>query len=682
MIESIGRFHLVVLHLPIGFLLLAFLMELAVLRGAGALRPAVGFALFWGMAGAVVSAVLGYLLSLGGGYDEALLRWHLWLGIATAGLSVLLYGVHKKSPSSPAYRPLFALTLMVLAAAGHFGGSLTHGSGYLFQNNPTAPQTPPPIADLDSALVFDALVLPVLKKKCGGCHNPSKRKGGLALLTRADILRGGKNGPVVQPDHPAQSPFLLSIQAPMNDDRHMPPRGKAQLTDLELSLLAWWATSGSPFDKTVAESSVPAEVLASLAESQHPSPLEGLNLSPVTDGQLRKLREQGIAAYPLAQGSPFLQVSFSGKKDISPALLAQLKKVGNNIVRLDLAASNVDDAMLSVVKDLPHLNRLYLQQTAVTDNGLAHLTDLAYLEYLNLHQTKVTDAGLEQLKQLPALKNLHLWQTGVSEQGIARFVSQRPGTGVETGGSISDSMFTETALRPPVFKTKQELFTDSLLVELEAGFGKAEIRYTTDGSDPDSSSHLYNVPIVLHGSAEVRAKAYKTGWQPSDVAARKFLLTRYDVADVHLARQPDPRYAGKGPSTLTNRTRGGQDFKNGEWLGFQGLHCEATLDLGRTEAVSKVSVGVYEDTGAWIFYPKGLRVSVSTDGVRFKKVKETSYPIATGPTLSSTKIIGHDFAETQARFVKVEVLSALKNPAWHPGAGKPCWIFVDEIVVE
>jgi hypothetical protein len=34
------------------------------------------------------------------------------------------------------------------------------------------------------------------------------------------------------------------------------------------------------------------------------------------------------------------------------------------------------------------------------------------------------------------------------------------------------------------------------------------------------------------------------------------------------------------------------------------------------------------------------------------------------------------------RYLKVEAESLLQNPKWHPGAGKKCWIFVDEILVE
>ena len=50
--------------------------------------------------------------------------------------------------------------------------------------------------------------------------------------------------------------------------------------------------------------------------------------------------------------------------------------------------------------------------------------------------------------------------------------------------------------------------------------------------------------------------------------------------------------------------------------------------------------------------------------------------------LNIIKLFSIDFPKTQARFVKVEVQSVMKNPAWHPNKGEPCWVFVDEILVE
>ena len=683
LLQPLGRLHLLALHLPIGFLLLAFLMEITARRSKPALQPAISFSLFWGMSSAVLAAILGYLLSLNGGYEEKILDWHKWLGFLTAGLTIVLYFVQKKQPASRFYLPLFIVTVIVLTAAGHFGGSLTHGSGFLFEKSNKSKDEVKTIINLDSAQVFADVVLPVLKDKCGGCHNPSKRKGDLVLLTKEDLLKGGELGPAILMDKPAESPLLQSIRLSPEDEYHMPPKGKKQLTEHEKQLLEWWIGSGAPFEKTVAECNMPESIRTTLAEKteQQISPLSALKIDPVTDSKLKNLRKEGIPVYPLADESPFLQILLSDKKDLTPALLKHLKEAGENIVQMDLSNTNIDDEMLAIVKDLPHLNRLALDQTSISDKGLANLANLNFLEYLNLYKTQVTDAGLDQLKALPALKSIYLWQTGVSDEGVAKFVAAKPDIFINKGIE-NDSIFGEVGLKPPVFKTSGELFTDTLHVTLEAGFGNTLIRYTTDGNDPDSSSMLYEKPIILETSGEIRVKAFKEGWTPSPVVSKNFVKARYKPTHISLSNPPDPRYAGKGEKTLIDFKKGGQSFRNGDWLGFEGKNLVATLDLGKTEDVSRVTIGALEDTGAWIFYPKGLRISASADGKNFKIIKNASYPVTAAPTQASNRIISENFDTAKVRFVKVEVLSTLKNPSWHPGAGQPCWVCVDEILIE
>ncbi len=242
-------------------------------------------------------------------------------------------------------------------------------------------------------------------------------------------------------------------------------------------------------------------------------------------------------------------------------------------------------------------------------------------------------------------------------------------------------MFGQVTLKAPVIKAGKELFSDTLHVQLE-GFAKAKIHYTTDGKAPDSSSAVYKAPIVLSASGEVKAIAYLAGWTTSTVSDKSFVKVGYQPTGITLATPPNPRYKGDGDKTLIDLKRGGDTFRSGKWLGWEGFNCVATIDLGKLSDVSKVTAGCFEDTGGWIFFPKGMRISTSSDGKVFKKVKEASYPIAATTTTPGPKMFTEAFELTQARFLKVEVLSVLKNPKWHPGAGQPCWVFVDEILVE
>ena len=224
---------------------------------------------------AVVTALCGWLLSLGGGYDAKLLFWHQWLGIATA-LGIVVTAIFFRLGKHFAYHVSLFTTAAVLGAAGHLGGSLTHGSDYLTQYAPafvkkilgaadektSAPDAKNNPAD-DS--LFANHILPVLKKNCASCHGPQKSKGGLRLGSYAALLKGGEHGSALKPGDAAHSLFLKQMLLPISSDDHMPPDGKPQPSAEETALLKWWVESGASETKTIAELQPPADFLKTIS---------------------------------------------------------------------------------------------------------------------------------------------------------------------------------------------------------------------------------------------------------------------------------------------------------------------------------------------------------------------------------------------------------------------------------
>ena len=132
MSEFIGRFHPLLVHLPIGILLLAcFFQLLAAREKYSNLQPAIGIALFWGMLSAIASCITGYLLSASGDYDEVLVGRHQWMGISVAVIAVLYYFLQQKKMIRQYPWALPVLLVLAVSITGHLGGSLTHGSDYL-----------------------------------------------------------------------------------------------------------------------------------------------------------------------------------------------------------------------------------------------------------------------------------------------------------------------------------------------------------------------------------------------------------------------------------------------------------------------------------------------------------------------------------------------------------------------
>ena len=678
MLDFIGRLHPLILHLPIGFLAIAFMMQLAKKE---ALKPAIGFTLKWGMIAAIISSASGYFLSQEGGYDENLLFWHKWLGIATAVLSAVIYYLFKTS--AKAFFPFFVATIIVLLWAGHYGGSLTHGSGFLlepFQEK----EVKPVIVNVDEAHVYQDFIKPILNEKCNSCHNESKKKGELLMTSEEGILKGGKTGALFVAGNIEKSLMFERIHLEKTEKKHMPPKGKKQLTEDEIKLLEWWVAAGADFEKTVAETETPTEIktiLNKYAEPEKDSGVLALSVSAASENKLKKLRESGFKIYPIAQGSPFLDAVFTKDKILNKSVLKKLKTVSEQIIRLDLSGSKLDDDMVSIIGGLPHLQKLFLQNTSITDNGLKKIADLNYLEYLNLYGTAITDKGLSQMPPLPRLRNIYLWQTKTTEEGIVQLKNKMPYLKIEKGVDIG--IFGDATLNPPQIIAEKDMFKDTMSVELKMSFKGAIIFYTLDGSNPDSNSLKYDgKPLLLNTSTEIKAFSKKTNWKSSEVVSRFFPRAKYKIVKVNVSPKPDNRYKANGAATLHDFEKATLNFKDGKWLGYEKSHATITLDLGEKKEISRITLGAMEDTGSYIFFPKGMEVSVSENGSNYRSVVKKTYPTADAPTPPSLANFSETFDPVETRFVKVFVKSNLVNPSWHPAPGVGCWIFLDEVFVE
>ena len=97
----------------------------------------------------------------------------------------------------------------------------------------------------DGIAFFEKKVRPVLAAHCYRCHSAraKKQKGGLALDSRAGLLRGGESGPALVPGKPAAS-LLLDAVRYTREDLRMPPDGK--LPANVVNDLAHWISLGAP----------------------------------------------------------------------------------------------------------------------------------------------------------------------------------------------------------------------------------------------------------------------------------------------------------------------------------------------------------------------------------------------------------------------------------------------------
>ena len=244
--EFFGRLHPLVVHLPIGFLLIAVLLEW--FKGKDASKGknrAIVFILFLGAISAIIAAVFGWLLA-NDGYDENTLFWHKWLGISAAVFAIIAWWTKRKKEKKIYKFSIWSIAILLLVT-GHFGGSLTHGSDYLLQPLQGDADKTDLAANLpkqpDSVQVYNHLIQPVLEQKCYSCHNPEKKQGGLDMTTWDAFLEGGENGHVLE-NNVWESELFKRVTLPEDSKKFMPPKG-IPLSYSEKILLKWWILQGA-----------------------------------------------------------------------------------------------------------------------------------------------------------------------------------------------------------------------------------------------------------------------------------------------------------------------------------------------------------------------------------------------------------------------------------------------------
>ncbi|MBI4909334.1 MAG: PSD1 domain-containing protein [Acidobacteria bacterium] len=89
---------------------------------------------------------------------------------------------------------------------------------------------------------FATQIHPIMLARCVSCHAGDKAQGGLALNTRAEILRGGSSGPSVLPGNSKGSRLIRRVRG---ETLPLMPLGRDAMPAAEIDLLAKWIDEGA-----------------------------------------------------------------------------------------------------------------------------------------------------------------------------------------------------------------------------------------------------------------------------------------------------------------------------------------------------------------------------------------------------------------------------------------------------
>ena len=458
----VGRLHPLLVHFPIGLVLAAAAVEgWRWARRERGVSEFTSVAMMLAALSAVGAVATGWINAWQEGQDASqTLDLHSWLGTAMAVVLLVAAWKTRRRDEPPAAaqarlvpaRVLTMVSALGVGLAGHFGGELVHGDGYVEKalfaalgmdgaQSEDAPGEAVAVAGGEgspngAAVVrtvkagtvdFRAQVLPIFESRCFECHGNGKRKGGLAMDSAASMTKVDDDGVAVKAGEPDASLIVQRIMLPASDPDAMPPEGE-RLTEAERELIRTWIKEGGVME------AVAAGVAAAPGAVKGPTATLDADLARRAAEVAQALRARGVIAQPLAQDDPRLDINASlATPPFSDADLAMLQPAAAAIVNLNLSRSQVTDAGVAGLKGFDALESLRVDSTGVGDAALACVAAMPRLKVLNVHTTKVSDAGLAALKQAAALERVYAWNSQVSPAGAAALASARPNLRINVG---------------------------------------------------------------------------------------------------------------------------------------------------------------------------------------------------------------------------------------------------------
>jgi predicted alpha-1,2-mannosidase len=186
-----------------------------------------------------------------------------------------------------------------------------------------------------------------------------------------------------------------------------------------------------------------------------------------------------------------------------------------------------------------------------------------------------------------------------------------------------------------------------------------------------------NTKVLAYSEINFNGKFYQ-----SDTISATFFKKPNNYS-INIKSVYNPQYHAGGPEGLLDGILGTENWRKGDWQGYQSQDFEAVVDLKEVKNISEISVRFLQDQRSWILMPTKVDYYVSDDNVNFMYFGSVNNTL--DPKLEENTILNftsNENKEKKARYVKVIAKNFGKLPEWHQGAGGDAFIFVDEILVK
>ena len=677
-----GKFHPLLLHFPI---VLSIVIALyLIFTPAGKITKNIEQPiLLINALMAVLVAITGLFLSKENSYADDLLTQHQWGGVAIALCSWALviinhhYQPFQENKNQRITIGLFLLILVIVFT--HKGAQLTHGVDAISMpetTNTTADTTKLKVLD-STASVYEKAVEPILLDKCVGCHGPKKVKGNLLLDSKEHILKGGKHGSVL--DLSGTSSIIERIHLPIAEEKHMPPDGKPQLTPAELKILNDWISAGGDFNKKMLELNK-ADSLYILANNYQASVEKNKNKANAGP-DISEYNTNYCNVHYVYPGSTLIEVNFFQGSFYNREQLKKLDKIKEQIISLNMQSMPLQQEDVSIIASFKQIEKLNLNYTGLNIKAFEAIKSLNKLQSLSIAGIEANANELSNLVKGTSIQNLHVWNTQIKQDQVSIVQSSKKNLLVTVGDNLDNEII---KIINPSIEQDSSIIPAHLDIPIKHVVKGTTIRYTLDGTDPDSlNSPIYKKPIRLFNNTVVKTKAFKQGWISSDIVQRNFYKSTIHPDSIVLLQLPDPKYRASGPKTLFDYELGDKNFGNAKWLGYKDANMEMVIGFNQPTAIKEIYFNALVNLGSYIFPIVSIDVMGSMDGKNYTLISKNNYPGVTDATpksLNETRGFSCAIGKPAPyKFYKLVATNLKKLPSWHPGKGTPAWIFVDEI---
>lgn len=304
----------------------------------------------------------------------------------------------------------------------------------------------------------------------------------------------------------------------------------------------------------------------------------------------------------------------------------------------------------------------------------------------------VTPGSGEWTKTTPYFENVKInFENGenlnISKKGMKGYLKEI----LHKNELIDKVDFIVVPISVPVINAESKSFKDKLSIKIDFNKfvsklykGKAVKYRIIDENNKNPDFKIYENDIVIKKTSKIEAfvvqSLIENPWASDTISAT--FIKKPNNYSIKINSKYDPQYHAGGNEGLIDGIFGNENWRKGDWQGYQAQDFEAVIDLNETKKVTLLSARFLQDSRAWILMPTKVEFYTSEDNVSFKLVKTIDNTLDARNADVQIGNLETSIPETKAKFIKVKAYNFGKLPVWHQGSGGEAYIFIDEITVK